>query len=261
MKRNLRQNNSGQVLIVSALLLALVLLATAFYVIQSERTVPTAQTSQNSFTAYQQGAKNSLISALSNITNGGNSSVLASDLERFSSAITSQSFQSMLQIQTNPATTAPYQNGLHISWGTNGYGISSACTDFLFSSTTNSQTQSSQYTLNVTTEISYTGKCWLLEGKFKQVNLTINVYNDARAALAQNFTFLYDFDGLLSTQDWLPINASSTLIHNYGNGTYFVSLILNLTNETFQLRFQCNVLIKDGIMVAAELTFMAIEKP
>ncbi len=231
MKRNLRRNNSGQVLIVSALLLALVLLSTAFYVIQSEKTAPTAQTCQNDFAAYQQAAKNTLISALSNVTNGGDSSVLASDLERFTLAIAAQSYQSMVQLQSQPLTTAPYQDGLHISWGDNGYGISSVCTDFSIGTITNTKTLSTQYSLNITTEIAYNGECWLLEGKHKEVNLTVNVYNEGQPALAENFTFLYDFDGILSTSDWTAVNATNTLINNLGNGTYLVSLTLNLTKE------------------------------
>ncbi|MCW4024035.1 MAG: hypothetical protein NWF01_03255 [Candidatus Bathyarchaeota archaeon] len=261
MKRSLRRNNSGQVLIVSALLLALVLLSTALYVIQSEKTAPTAQTCQNDFAAYQQAAKSTLISALANVTNGGDSSVLASDLDRFTSAVTAQSYQSMLQLQTCSLTTAPYQDGLHISWGSSGYGISSACTDLNINTVTNTKNSSTQYNLTITTEIDCNGECWLLEGKYKEVNLTVNVYNEGQAALAENFTFLFDFDGLLSTSDWLPVNATNTVINNLGNGTYLVSLTFESDQRNIPAAVSVTCLDQRGIMVAAVLTFTGIEKP
>jgi hypothetical protein len=156
-KRSLRQNNSGQVLIITSLLVALILLSTSLYVIQTAKNLPVAQSNDSGFLAYQMGARNTVISALANATNGGDSDVLASDLTKFSSAIVSQSYQSLLQVQADASNSAPYQNGLWISWGTSGYGVSSACANFVFGSIGNKETSSSQFNVNFTSEISYSG--------------------------------------------------------------------------------------------------------
>ena len=46
-KRNLRHNNSGQVIIITALLVASLLLSTAIYIIETEKEVPTVGTDEN----------------------------------------------------------------------------------------------------------------------------------------------------------------------------------------------------------------------
>ena len=117
-KRNLKHNNSGQVIIITALLVALLLLSTAIYVIETEKEVPTAGTGEdNVFPAYQQSIRNTLISALANVTNGGDTGVLTDDLNELNSAITSHSYQAILQMDYTPLNVAPYQNGIWISWG------------------------------------------------------------------------------------------------------------------------------------------------
>ena len=64
-KRNLKHNSSGQVIIITALLVATLLLSTAIYVIETEKEVPTVETGEeNVFPAYQQSIRNTLISAL-----------------------------------------------------------------------------------------------------------------------------------------------------------------------------------------------------
>jgi len=97
-KRSIRQDSSGQVVIITALLVALLLLSTALFVIETEKNTPLAKTTENDFSAYKQSVVNTLISALANATNGGSPNVLATDLAELKSAITSHSYQSMLII-------------------------------------------------------------------------------------------------------------------------------------------------------------------
>ena len=134
-KRNLKHNSSGQVIIITALLVASLLLSTAIYVFETEKEVPTADTGEeNVFPAYQQSIRNTLISALANVTNGGNPSVLTDDLNELNAAITNDSYQAMLQMNYTPLNVAPYQNGIWISWGADGQGVSSAYVSFVFDS-------------------------------------------------------------------------------------------------------------------------------
>ena len=131
-RRSLKRNNSGQVIIITALLVASLLLSTAICVFETEKAVPTVDTGENNvFPAYQQSTRNTLTSALANITNGGDSAVLTGDLNILNAAITNDSYQAMLQMNYTPLNAAPYQNGVWISWGADGQGVSSAFVSFV----------------------------------------------------------------------------------------------------------------------------------
>ena len=76
-KRSFRRDKSGQVIIVSALLVALLLLSTALYVIEVGKQVPTVDAGEsNVFLGYKQSTRSTLISALANATDGGNPNIL-----------------------------------------------------------------------------------------------------------------------------------------------------------------------------------------
>lgn len=224
--RNLRRNNSGQVIVITALMVALVLLSTAIFVISSEKNVPTAvPDTDNVFSAYQQAIRNTLISALANATNGGNPDVLTTDLNELTSAFASNSYQSILQVEVTPQNEAPYQNGLDLSWGTNGQGTSSACVSIEINSTGTTSSANLDSSINVTSEIDLSGSYLQLGNNLTQVNLNINVRDDGSPALAQSI-YLY-FEN--STQAW--VNVDSPSLNDFGNGTYAMSF----TAESSQL--------------------------
>ena len=207
-----------------------------------------AQGEENVFPAYQQSTKNTLISALANITNGGDTSVLTSDLNELNSAITSHSYQAMVQMDYTLLNTLPYQNGIWISWGTDGQGISSAYADFTFNSSAPSTTSNLEYAVNVTSEVDLSGSYLQLNNTTKQANLTVNLLNEGKPALAQNFTFCYQND----TAGWVTVESPS--INDFGNGTYAVSFIAETDQPTGPL--SVSVLSQDqrGIFVGANLT-------
>ena len=104
-------------IIITALLVASLLLSTAIYIIETEKEVPTTGTDENNvLTEYEQSIKNTLISALANITNGGDPSVLTADLNELNAAITSHSYQAMLQMDYTPLNT------LHIKMASGFHG-------------------------------------------------------------------------------------------------------------------------------------------
>jgi hypothetical protein len=251
-KRNLKHNNSGQVIIITALLVASLLLSTAIYVFETEKEVPTVDTGEeNVFPAYQQSIRNTLISALADITNGGATNVLTADLNELNSAITSNSYQTMLQMDFTPLNAIPYQNGIWISWGADGEGVSSAYVSFVFNSSGPSTSSNLEYAVNVTTEADLSGN-YQLNGNLTQVNLTVNVLNEGKPALAQNFTFYFKYNGSLLTEDW--VKADSPIITDFSNGTYSVSF----TTETDQSNdpLLVSMLCQDqrGIVVGANVT-------
>jgi hypothetical protein len=251
-KRSLKSDNSGQVIIVSALLIALLLLSTALYVIETEKDTPAIQAQDSNFPAYMQSARNTLISALANVTSGGATGVLTADLNELKSTITSHSYQAMLQMEITPFSTAPYQNGLWISWGANGVGVSSACVSFAFASSGSSATNELESVVNVASEVHLSGSYLLLEGSSKQVNLTVNVLNEGKPALAGDFTVYFELDGSLSPEDWVLAGSPSTI--NFGNGTYAVSFNAETSSPSDSVLASVHCRDQRGILVVANAT-------
>ena len=219
-QRNLKHDSSGQVIIITALLVASLLLSTAIYVFETEKDVPTADAAEeNVLPAYQQSALSTLISALANVTNGGDSSVLTADLNELNAAITNDSYQAMLQMTYTPLDVAPYQNGLWVSWGADGQGVSSAYVNFVFDSSSSSASSNLEYYVNVTTSADLSGN-YQTNGNSTQVNLTVNLLNEGTPALAENFTFYFENTAV----GWVQVTSPS--ITDFGNGTYSVSFTI-----------------------------------
>jgi hypothetical protein len=216
-KRSLRLDKSGQVIAITALLVSVLLLSTIVYVIETGKEVPVAGAAKdNFFPAYEQSIRSTMISALANVTSGGNMSVLKTDLDELNSALVSHSYQSTLRMDYTPLNVAPYQNGLWISWGANGKGISSAYASFVFNSlgfTTNSDIA---YAVNLTSAVAFSGTYLQLNDSLLQANLTVNVQNEGNPALAEKFSFYYQ-----NVTEWVEIGSPS--ITSFGNGTYAVT--------------------------------------
>jgi len=255
--RNLKRDNSGQVIVITALMVALVLLSTAIFVIETEKDVPTGGSDTNNvFSAYQQAARSTLISALASITHGGNPSVLTADLNELDSLITSHSYQSIIQINFTPLNEAPYQNGIWNSTGTNGQGISSAYVTFYVNSTGTSATSSLEYAINVTSQANLSGSYLQLGGTLNQVNLTVNVLNEGKPALAQNFTFYYE-DGASSAENWTQVTSPS--VTDFGNGTYAVSFDAQTQQPGDPLLASMHCQDQRGILIDANVTCNNLE--
>jgi hypothetical protein len=250
--RKLKRDNSGQVIVITALMVALVLLSTAIFVIQTEKDVPTSGTdTNNAFWVYQQAVRSTLISALANVTNGGNLSILTADLNKLNSLIISHSYQSILQTNFTLLNEAPYQNGIWISWGTDGQGISSAYVTLYASLTGTSSTSSLEYAINVTSQVSLSGSYLQLSGTLNQVNLTVNVFNEGKPALAQNFTFYYE-DAASSTGNWTQVTSPSII--DFGNGTYAVSFNAQTQQPGDPLLASMRCQDQRGIVIDANVT-------
>jgi len=251
--RGFRNNNSGQVIVVTALMVALVLLSSAIFVIGTEKDVPTATNSANSFfSAYQQAARNTLISALANLTNSGNTGVLAADFSQLESAIAANSYQSILQMNFVPLNEAPYQNGFYVSWGTNGQGISSACVTCEINSTGTDSTSNLETTIEATSQVDLSGTYIQLDNNSMQINLTISLSNDGLPALAETISL----NSENANRAWISVLPPS--ITDFGNGTYTTSF----TEQTDQLFFplQVSAVCQDqrGIVTMANTTCTSV---
>jgi hypothetical protein len=229
MKLHSIRGNSGQGLIIASLVVTLLLLSTAVYVSEIEKNVAVYDSRVDpAFSAYKLGASHTLISALANISNGGSTDVLAADLNQFKSVVGNHSFDAIVNMDFTPLNMTPYQEGIWISWDSSGRGISSAYVNLALNSSGTSASYYSEYAINVTSEIDVNGYYSLLTGSLKQVNLTCNILNEGKPALAQNFTVYYEQDGSLSPEEWVQVASPS--IADYGNGTYIISFTANTTN-------------------------------
>jgi len=227
--RNSSRGNSGQVLIIASLVVTLLLLSTALYVSEIEKNATVYESRVDpAFSAYKLGVTHTVISALANISNGGFTDILVADLNQFKSVVNSNSFNAIVKMDFTPLNMTPYQDGVWISWGSNGRGASGAYVNFVLNSSGTSATYYSEYAINVTSEIDLNGYYTLLTGSLKQVNVICNVLNEGKPALAQNFTVYYEQDGSLSLEEWVQVASPS--ITDYGNGTYAISFTAETTN-------------------------------
>jgi hypothetical protein len=216
------RNNSGQVLVITSLIVVMLLLSTFICVTETTKNAPLyAAEANSSFSSFRLGTIHAIMSALANVSNGGSSSILTADLNKYKWMVGNHSYDAILNLTFTPRSISPYSGGIWSSWNTDGTGVSSAYVNFAWNSSGTSSVYYSAYAINVTTDISMTGVYTRLSGAQKQANVTVNLLNEGKPALARNFTVYYEYDGSTwPSETW--IQASPT-ITDYGNGTYFMS--------------------------------------
>jgi hypothetical protein len=247
-KRNFKSNKSGQVIIVTALVISVLFLSTAIYVIEVGKEVPTVKPSQNNvFVGYKQPITNTMISALANATGGSNPNILGTDIVELKTVILANSYQAMLTMDYSTFNSNGYKNGLLISWGTNGQGVSSACASFVFASSSLSGNSNIEYTLNVTSAVESSGNSRQINDTTKQVNLTVDVLNEGQAALASNFIFSYR-----NGTDWIRVDSPT--VTSFGDGTYKATFNVEQSQPSDQMVVSLLCQDQRGIFVGTTLT-------
>jgi hypothetical protein len=249
-KKSIRRNNSGQMLIITSLVVVLLLLSTIVYVTDIEKKAPVFIPEGNSgLSEVKQAAAHTLVSALANITNGGNRSVLADDLNRFKSAVESHSYNAISELNFAELNAAPYSEGFWISHYTDGEGISSAMVSFVLNSTGNSASYYSEYSINVTSSISIMGNYTSIDENQSRVMVTCKVFNEGKPASASNLTFYYKQNG---TTFLVPAILTNTI--DYGNGTYLSFFYAQGITQNGQLLISVNCVDTRGVSVWANAT-------
>ena len=253
-RKRLNRKNSGQTLIITSLVVALLLLSVVYYIFEVERkSVIQTTTPLNSYVlAIKLGSRNTVISALANVSNGGENEILTANLDRLSSIIGNQSHFGKCILSFTPLNSSPYQSGIWISWGSNGLGVSSAYANFSLDFTGMQADVQLEYDVNITTTLNVEGVYSKLEDVKKQVNVTCRVFNEGEPALAKNITLFYESDGDLSIQEWIPVDSPS--ITDYGNGTYFMSFIAETKTRNDPLLVSAQVHDLRDIFVQANTT-------
>jgi hypothetical protein len=248
MARSFRRNCRGQVIVVTALLVAVILLSTAMYVIEIEKETPTVQSNDGvPMDSYQNSVRSTLVSALANVSGGGNTNVFASDLATLRTVITSHSYESQLTMDYTLLNSDGYTNGIHLSWGSSGYGISSAYTTVSCSASNSLGTSQVNYSVNITSSIHVSGDYTQLNETHKEINLTIHVFDESGAALADHFTISYR-----NGTSWS--NIDSPTIVSLGDGSYNVTFyaLTGQSGEPLDISAVC--VTARGISVSATLT-------
>ena len=232
----------------------MLIISTAYYVLEIN-TATMDQTPLNpTFLMTKPSIVNTLINSLANVSNGGNSEILESNLNELTQAIQNSSYGGQYEFEITPANSTPYQNGLFISWGDNGSGITSACTSVSLNFSSPSETYNSEYTVNVTTAITAEG-FYTANATQETVNVICQLYNENDPALANDFTILYQQNG----GNWTPADSTTGLnINDYGNGTYLISFYAP-TQGAPQVSIGAHDLRNIFTMTTTNTTYLEIE--
>lgn len=224
---------SGQVLLVGVLVIALLLLSTELYVYDLGKALD--EGNQNSFTdfilAVKAGSKHVVIGSLANVSEGGTSQTLGNNLERWSSFVGSRYQFGKCILTFTLGDVTPYSSGVWIFWGTDGLGVSGAYANFTLQVLDRGTDVNLKYAINTTTTILIQGTYKQMQGSSKQVNVTCNLLNEGKPALAENLTLYYK-----NLDDWLtPGPQNNYTIIDYGTGTYFTSFVADISSSTVEV--------------------------
>ena len=231
--RSYRTNSSGQLLILAALAVAILIASTTVYVYElgKQSTSAGEEPMDNFVLSVKQNTRNAVIASLANVSNGGEKTALTSNLD-----VLSQIFANLSRFRTCALSYAllndsTYDSGLWFSWNSIGIGVSGANADFTLSVYSMATTIDVNYTVNITSAITIDGYYTRLLGDEKLVNMTCRIYNEGEPSLAKNISLFYQDLG-----NWTPINSSNDLsVKDYGNGTYAMSFTIDTPSNEVQI--------------------------
>jgi hypothetical protein len=248
MKHNFRRDNKGQVIVITALLIALIILSTVVYVTAILKQAPTVEANQyDVYPQYYQSLRNTIISALANITKNGNTQVLNVDISKLNQVFSSHYYGSMLHINCTLGNDSLYQNGLWISNQQKNHAVIGAQVIYQLNSIGNAKISNAQGTVNVISEAYLSGNCIQINETTKLATLTTQVLNEGKPALAAGFTCYYQ-----NGTDWTK--AENFDITDFGNGTYTIVLLAQLSQPSNQIVASLNVLDQRGINMSVNAT-------
>ena len=228
-----KRNSSGQILIVAVLIIALLILSTQLYAYEFGGA--TGEANPNSFTdsifAVRLNTQHVMVGSLANISRGGSNQTLSDNLQEWASFVGRQYQLGKLILNFTTRETTPYSSGIWISWGIDGLSVSGAYANLTLKLSDRGPNVNGTHAINITTTIRINGTFKALQGNDKQVNVTCNLLNEAKPALAKNTTLYYK-----NETEWLPVNPQNNCtITNYGNGTYVMSYTANISSSNVEV--------------------------
>jgi len=253
--RNLQnRKNSGQTLVITALVIGLLIISVVYCVFEAGRRseMRSATTLNSPVLATKLGLRNTVTSALVNVSNGGENEILTTDLNEYASIVGNQSHFGKCAVLFTALNVSPYQSGMWLSWGSDGTGVSGAYANFTLVFTRPEADLQLEHATNITSRLDVEGTYSKLEGTFKQVNVTCRIFNEGEPALADNITLYYEHDGDPSNQEWIA--APSPNVTDYGNGTYTISFTAETQTENDSMLVSAHLYDLRGIFVLANAT-------
>lgn len=232
-QKKFRANNSGQLLVVAALAIAIIISSTTLYVYElSKETNSIHDSSISNFVlALEQATKNTMISSLANISTEGDKTILVANLNELSQVFRSLNHFGICHLTFTPLSDSNYDSGVWLSWNISDTGVSSVYANFTLRIHGIAENVTVNYAVNITTTITISGYYVRIVGNEKQVHLTCNVYNEGKPALAKNITLFYEMFG-----SWTSVDSSNNpSVRDYGNGTYRISFTVVTTSDTVQV--------------------------
>jgi len=232
-KKRFETNSSGQLLIVAALAIAILISSTTIYVyeLSKETNITDTRSINNFILALKQSTMNTMESSLANVSDGGEKKMLTTNLDALSQVFRSLNHFGICQLDFTVLNDSTYDSGTWLSWNTSDLGVSSAYANFTLNVYGMTSTITMDYAINITTTLSVNGSYVSLEGETKLVSLTCKIYNEDEPALAKNITLFYENLGT-----WTQVDASNNLtILDYGNGTYLISFTITTSSDPVQV--------------------------
>ncbi|MEM2102390.1 MAG: hypothetical protein QXM22_02615 [Candidatus Bathyarchaeia archaeon] len=222
-----RHNNrgcSGQIIAISALVIALIMTSTAMYIYELSGNISDADAYLlNDYVGLiKLGSKHVITGALANITNGGQNQTLAANLNGWKAAVGQLYSLGTFALNFTLFGAAPYSNGLYVNWGAEGSGVSEAYANLQLNITGKEVRMQYPFFVNVSTRLYVEGFLTQITPLTKQATVTVRLFNEELPALAENVTIYYREVVL-----WVkPDDAGDYVLIDYGNGTYRATFTL-----------------------------------
>jgi len=238
----------GQVLIVAAFAISMLLLSTSVYIYRVSRIDPSPEYS--TLTDYAQhirlGAIHTVTSSLVNISNGGASSNLGLFVNRWEAFTGSDYMFGICDLNASLGSQAPYSDGVRLDWGVSGVGVSSAYVDFIINISGRGAEVDWAFPVNRTTEMRVSGSYSVIVGDQKDFIVTMSMLNEGVPTLAQSSILEYWDAGL-----WNDASLEGDYAEmDYGNGTYRFTFSAEVPGAQVDVRIQATD--ARGVLVQAQ---------
>jgi hypothetical protein len=226
----------GQVLIVAAFAISILLLSANVYIYRNSRVDPSP--AYSSFIDYAQhvqlGSIHVVTASLINVSNGGASLNLGQNIDRWE-AITGSDYRfGICDLNASLGSQSPYSDGVWLDWGVSGVGVSSAYVDFTLDISGRGAEVDWDFPVNRTTEMRVSGSYAVIVGDQKEVAITMIMLNEGSPAFTQSTTLDYFDTGL-----WNDASLEGDYsVMDYGNGTYRYTFSADIPGALVDIRMQ-----------------------
>ena len=238
----------GQVLIVAAFAISILLLSANVYIYRNSRI--DASPAYGTLIDYAQhirlGSIHAVTASLVNVSNGGASSNLGDNLDRWEAFTRGDYRFGICDLNATLGSQVPYSDGIWLDWGVSGVGVSSAYIDFTLNISGRGAEVDWAFPVNRTTEMRVSGSYAVIMGDQKDVAVTMSMLNEGSPALAQSYILEYLDAGLWNDAS---LEGDYTAM-DYGNGTYRFTFSANIPGAQVDIRMQ--VIDVRGVFVQAQ---------